>query len=219
MKDNMKDNVGGYFASPIYYEDKPEWLDDLNKICQPYIDDSKKFHKEEENRSEEDKNDFAKVYHSVNLLDDPKFKFFVDYVGAKSYDFLNYSGFDISNHTLMWRDLWVQEFTKTGGGHHRVHVHENCHISGFYFLETEGSFPLFHDPRQGAVMTHLPEIDDNNLTYANKSINYQPEPGALMLFPSYMPHEYVVSGGDQFKFIHLNLTAISTHVLKQEGPR
>ena len=84
----MKDNVSQYFASPVYYEDKPEWLDNLNKICQPYIDDSKKFHKEEENRSEEDKNDFAKVYHSVNLRVDQKFKFFVDYVGAKSYDFL-----------------------------------------------------------------------------------------------------------------------------------
>ena len=36
----MKDNVSSYFASPIYYEDKPEFLEDLNKICQPYIDDS-----------------------------------------------------------------------------------------------------------------------------------------------------------------------------------
>ena len=132
----MKDNVSEYFTSPIYYEDKPEWIDKLNKLCQPYIDGSKENYKEEYKRSEEDKNDFAKVYHSTNLLDDPKFKFFTDYVGVKSYDFLNYSGFDISNHTLLWRDLWVQEFTKTGGGHHRVHVHGNCHISGFYFLDT-----------------------------------------------------------------------------------
>ena len=215
----MKDNVNPYFSSPVYYEDKPEWLDKLNKICQPYIDGSKENYKEEYKRSEEDKNDFAKVYHSTNLLDDPKFKFFTDYVGVKSYDFLNYSGFDISNHTLLWRDLWVQEFTKTGGGHHRVHSHENCHVSGFYFLETEGYYPIFHDPRPGATMTALPELDTMNLSYANKSINYQPEPGSLMLFPSYMPHEYVVSGGDQFKFIHLNLTAINTHILKQEGPR
>ena len=60
----MKDNVSSYFASPIYYEDKPEFLEDLNKICQPYIDDSKaNFTK----RSEEDKNDFTKVYH-LHLL-------------------------------------------------------------------------------------------------------------------------------------------------------
>ena len=37
-------------------------------------------------------------------------------------------------------------------------------IVGFYFLETDGSYPLMHDPRQGAVMTHLPEIDDSQLT-------------------------------------------------------
>ena len=213
----MKDNVSSYFASPIYYEDKPEFLEDLNKICQPYIDDSRANFKKETKRSEKDKNDFTKVYHSANLIDDPKFKFFIDYVGAKSCDMLNYMGFDLTHHTVLWRDLWVQEFTKTGGGHHRIHVHENCHISGFYFLETEGSYPLFHDPRPGAVMTHLPEIDDSNISFANKSINYQPEPGALMLFPSYIPHEYYVSNGDPFKFIHVNLTATESHVVRQEG--
>ena len=26
-----------YFSSPIYYEDKPEWVDKLNMLSNPYI--------------------------------------------------------------------------------------------------------------------------------------------------------------------------------------
>ena len=31
-----------YFASPIYYEDKKEWVDKLNKICDPHIKTARK---------------------------------------------------------------------------------------------------------------------------------------------------------------------------------
>ena len=31
-----------YFASPIYDELKPEWLDKLNKLSDPYITDARK---------------------------------------------------------------------------------------------------------------------------------------------------------------------------------
>ena len=214
----MKDNVSSYFASPIYYEDKPEFLEDLNKICQPYIDDSKANFKKETKRSEKDKNDFTKVYHSANLIDDPKFKFFIDYVGAKSCDMLNYMGFDLTHHTVLWRDLWVQEFTKTGGGHHRIHIHENSHISGFYFLENDkASFPLFHDPRQGAAMTALPEKDVTNISLQSRMINYQPMPGHIYMFPSYLPHEYVLSKGGKFRFIHFNIQAIPNYIMSNEG--
>ena len=39
------------------------------------------------------------------------------------------------------------------GGHHRIHIHENSHVSGFYFLQNENSsYPLFHDPRPGSCI-------------------------------------------------------------------
>jgi hypothetical protein len=31
-----------YFASPVYYEDKPEWVDKLNKLSDPYIAHARK---------------------------------------------------------------------------------------------------------------------------------------------------------------------------------
>ena len=114
--------------------------------------------------------------------------------------------------------MWVQEFAKDGGGHHRIHIHENSHISGFYFLENDkASYPLFHDPRQGAAMTALPEKDKGKITTSSRMVNFQPEPGHLLLFPSYFPHEYVLSKGGRFKFIHFNIQAISNSVLRNEG--
>ena len=112
----------------------------------------------------------------------------------------------------------MQEFAKDGGGYHRVHIHENSHISGFYFLENDNSsYPIFHDPRHGAAMTYLAEKNENEITFSNKCINYQPLPGTLILFPSYLPHEYALSKGGKFKFIHINIQAVSNNVLNNEG--
>ena len=36
-----------YFSSPIYYEDKPEWVDKLNKLSDPYIAKARENKKEE----------------------------------------------------------------------------------------------------------------------------------------------------------------------------
>jgi hypothetical protein len=35
-----------YFSSPIYYEDKPEWVDKLNKLSDPYIAEARENKKE-----------------------------------------------------------------------------------------------------------------------------------------------------------------------------
>ena len=31
-----------YFSSPIYYENKPEWVNKLNALSDPYIADARK---------------------------------------------------------------------------------------------------------------------------------------------------------------------------------
>ena len=114
--------------------------------------------------------------------------------------------------------MWVQESAKDGGGHHRINKHENSHISGFYVLENDkASYPLFHDPRQGAAMTSLPEKNINDISFQNKMINYQPEPGHLYMFPSYFPHEYILSKGGKFRFIHFNIQAIPNYMISNEG--
>ena len=49
-------------------------------------------------------------------------------------------------------------------------------------------------------------------------INYKVNPGRMMFFPSYMPHQYVTDMGyEPFRFIHWNCQAIPKSVLQYKG--
>ena len=112
--------------------------------------------------------------------------------------------------------MWVQEFSKLGGGHHTLHTHWNGHMSGFYFLKASDatSRPVFEDPRPGRLMNLLPEKDKTKLTPATSQINYGVKPGRLIFFNSFMPHLYSVDNGyEPFRFIHWNLQAIPKGVV------
>ena len=150
------------------------------------------------------------------MIGDPAFKVLTDYIGATSNNLLLEMGFDMRGHQLFTTEMWVQEFAKDGGGHHTLHTHWNGHMSGFYFLKASDktSMPLFEDPRAGNVMNLLPELDKSKVTYASSAINYQVQPGRIIFFPSYMPHQYVVDMGvEPFRFIHFNCQAIPKGVL------
>ena len=113
--------------------------------------------------------------------------------------------------------MWVQEFSKKGGGHHSAHVHWNQHVSGFYFLKCspKTSFPVFHEPRTGARATKLKLKAGSNIDYADEKMHYRPTPGDLVIFPGYLEHEFVVDHGiDPFRFIHFNIQAVSKEIVK-----
>ena len=73
--------------------------------------------------------------------------------------------------------MWVQEFAKQGGGHHSSHIHWNQHVSGFYFLKCseKTSYPVFHDPRPGALMKKLPLKKSNEIELGTESPSLKPE--------------------------------------------
>ena len=208
-----------YFASPIYDELKPEWLDKLNKLSDPYITDARK--KAEPNnkamRAIGYKSDMVMSYHSGPLEPDEDFRFYHDYIAKKSRWCLDDMGYDMTNYNLIFTESWVQEFSFNGGGHHWFHTHPNCHISGFYFLKcTEfTSKPLFQDPRIAHVPLKLKEKNPEIITNSNDLINWKVQPGTLLLFPAYMSHAYSVDHGvDPHRFMHINMRAIEKDVFE-----
>jgi len=208
-----------YFKCPIWWGDAPEFVKDLNKASDKYIEESKKNLKEaidKRNKKFGDKGDMGNVFHSTSLIGDPAFLEIQNYIGATSHNLLGEMGFDLSNFEIFTTELWVQEFAKKGGGHHTLHTHWNGHMSGFYFLKASDktSMPLFEDPRAGNVMNLLPEKDKTKITYATSQVHYKVQPGRMIFFPSYMPHQYIVDMGyEPFRFIHFNCQAIPKGVL------
>ena len=207
------------FKCPIWFADEPKYVKKLNKASDKYIKESQKNLKESINKRNKkfgNKGDMGHVFHSTSLIGDSNFKELQDYIGATSNNLLIEMGFDLTNYTIFITEMWVQEFAKQGGGHHTLHTHWNGHMSGFYFLKAseKTSMPLFEDPRPGNVMNLLPEKDKTKITYATSQINYKVQPGRLMFFPSYMPHQYMVDiGYEPFRFIHWNCQAIPNGVL------
>ena len=207
------------FKCPIWNTKEPNFVDRLNKASDPYIETAKKNLKKDidkRNKKYGDKGDMGHVFHSTTLIGDPNFKELQDYVGATSHNLLKEMGYNLNDYQIFTTEMWVQEFAKKGGGHHTLHTHWNGHISGFYFLKAseKTSLPLFEDPRPGNLMNSLPEQDKSQVTYASTQINYKVEPGSMIFFPSYMPHQYVVDMGyDPFRFIHWNCQAIPKAVL------
>ena len=222
MKDKkQKDRLyrEDYFTCPIYFMDKPEWVKKLNKASDPYIKKAiknNKKHINERTKKYGNKGDHGLTHHSTSLINDPKFADLQNWILATAYNLLDEQGFELKGHQLFLTEMWVQEFSKLGGGHHTLHTHWNGHMSGFYFLKASDatSRPVFEDPRPGRQMILLPEKDKTKITLATSQINYTVKPGRLIFFNSFMPHLYSVDNGyEPFRFIHWNIQAIPKGVL------
>ena len=212
-------NTDWYFSTPVYTIDKPEWLPSAIKATDKFIKESEKTNQTtlKERKKFLGNKDYLKVkdhgmsYHSTPLNGDPDLKELESYIAATSWNLLDEWGYDMDKYSIFFTEFWVQEFAKQGGGHHSTHVHWDNHISGFYFLKCSDktSYPVFHDPRAGAMMTKLPHKDVSKMSPMSDQIHIKPKPGTLVFFPAYIPHEFTVDMGiEPFRFIHFNLQAV-----------
>ena len=218
-----------YFGSPIYTINKPEWLNQTNKVCDDYIREAYNIEspRMKERKQILNEKDLAKVkdhglsYHSLPLTNNPELKDLQEFIGNTAWNIMDSQGFDMSQYTIFFKEFWVQEFSKNGGGYHDTHIHSDSHISGFYFLKCSDktSYPLFHDPRPGALMTKLILKDDSQISLGQDLVNYKPKPGTMIFFNSYLPHQYIVDDGiEPFRFIHFNLHAVRNEIVKSSYP-
>ena len=203
-----------YFKTPIWTEKKPEFLKSLIKASDKHI----KAARTRDKKIIKNTKDFGYSHHSIPLTRDNDFLDFTKYVGEKSWEFLDHQGFDMNKYQTMFSELWVQEFSKNGGGHHSAHVHWNQHVSGLYFLKCseKTSYPIFHEPRTGARATKLkmkPQI--SSILNGNDLVHFKPVPGELIIFPGYLEHEFSVDHGvEPFRFIHWNIQAVPKEMAK-----
>jgi uncharacterized protein (TIGR02466 family) len=208
-------NINNYFNTFIWSEQKPEFIKSLTKASNKYIKAAKNSLEVKEHIKKF--GDFGRSYHSTPLTADNNFRDFRDYIGQKSWEYLDHQGYDMKQYTTMFSELWVQEFAKKGG-HHSAHVHWNQHVSGFYFLKCSDktSYPIFHEPRTGARATKLKmKTNAKEILNGNELIHYRPQPGTLIIFPGYLEHEFSIDFGiEPFRFIHWNIQAVPKEMVK-----
>ena len=208
-------NANVYFGTPVWTNEVPEFIQPINKLADKYIKKAKKdlqpSIKARDKLYKRKLGDFGLSNHSTSINLDPEAKTFVEYCGNRSYEFLDWCGFDLRNLSLHYTEMWVQEFSSKGAGHHDIHVHWNQHVSGLYFLKAseKTSMPVIHDPRPGAMMTRLPQKEPNKITHANEAVHYKVKPGTMVLIPGYTPHQYPVDMGvEPFRFVHWNIQCV-----------
>ena len=205
-----------FFKTPIWVDNKLDFVKSLNKATDKYIKKSKNTPEAKEYIKK--LGDFGRSYHSIPLTADNDFLDFRNYISNKSSEFLDFQGFDLSPYTLILNEFWVQEFAKKGGGHHSAHVHWNQHVSGFYFLKCSDktSYPVFHEPKTGARCTKLKmKPDQKGVWGGSELIHFKPTPGTLIIFPGFLEHEFSVDfGKEPFRFIHWNIQAVPKEMAK-----
>ena len=205
--------VNEYFKTPIWSIHKKEFLKSLTKATNKYIKNARIRDK----KIIKDNKDFGYSHHSTPLTLDNDFLDFRNYIGQKSWDFLDHHGYDMKKYVTMFSEMWVQEFSKNGGGHHSAHVHWNQHVSGFYFLKCSDktSMPVFHEPRTGARSTKLKMKDQKGVLAGSELIHFKPTPGTLIIFPGYLEHEFSIDFGiEPFRFVHWNIQAVPKEMAK-----
>jgi uncharacterized protein (TIGR02466 family) len=213
MNENLE--FKSYFETPIYVGSIPELVEAMNKASDKFIieakDRNKKIIKERDKIMKKKLGDFGLSHHSISLEGVPQFEILQNYVTNRSKEILDHMGYDLTNYILKWTEFWVQEFSEKGGCHHEGHIHYDSHVSGFYFLKCSDktSVPIFHDPRPAKIMAQLPLKNASEVSFGNPLINFKPVPGTLIMFPSFLEHEFSLDLGiEPFRFIHFNLQAV-----------
>lgn len=187
-----------FFSSPLVIFNKKEFLNSTINVTDKYIEEIK--HKDS---SQLIYHSQGNLYNNIDLYD------LHNFVGNQSFSFLDRQGFDMDKYELKFIESWVQEFNPQGYGSHRIHVHPDAHVSGFFFLKCSDktSYPTFHDPRPAALMNKL-ILKQDKIVDALSHTHYYPVPGDMVLFNSYLPHEFNTDRGvDPFRFMHFNLRA------------
>ena len=189
-----------YFASTVYREEHPEWVDYTIKVCEKHF----KFAKEQQD-------DAAKkwaVVQTAHMANDPELSYLANHFYNTAVDILRQQGYLVDRYDFYISGMWGQNIGCYGG--HTQHVHRNTQISGFFFLETpvDGAYPVFHDPRPARAMVELDFNDSQAILPATNAVNFaNVRPGTLMLFNSWLPHQLSASRAQtESKFIHFTLS-------------
>ena len=128
-----------------------------------------------------------KGWHSKNFdMKDDGPRNFIEAIKKNINKAINDMAWDLSNQEVTLSNMWA--IINKKGAMNQKHHHSNSDLSAAYYVTAkEGCGDIvFYDPRPGKVYKH-PLSNKPNLLNANNN-EVKPEPGMLVLFPSYLEH-------------------------------
>lgn len=125
----------------------------------------------------------------LDLIKNPEFKPFTDFIVYKGREFLELQGYD-PNPIKFNPYFFLNSFLE--GSSHPKHVHSQCTISGIFYLQTPpGSSKIRFLPNQPFrdFFDYFFHIKDQNNWYSLRHFDYDPYPGLLLMWPAWLYHE------------------------------
>ena len=169
-----------FFSTPIWAS-KIDNYEKINQEMLKYIIDL-----QNDNPDGVLKSNF-KGWHSkdFNMKDEQPINF-VKSIKNKINKALNDMGWDLANQSVKIKSVWAIINEKDAWN--QKHHHSNSDLSAAYYVSAHDNCGdiVFYDPRPAPVHNHPISKSPN---YLNATVNsIKPEPGRLVLFPSYLEH-------------------------------
>ncbi|MDB2349348.1 TIGR02466 family protein [Alphaproteobacteria bacterium] len=128
-----------------------------------------------------------KGWHSKNFdMKDEEPKNFIEEIKININTAINDMGWDLQTQEVKISNMWA--IINKKGSLNQKHHHSNSDLSAAYYVSAEKNCGdiVFYDPRPAKTYKHPISKNPNTLNAIINSIS--PEPGMLVLFPSYLEH-------------------------------
>ena len=128
-----------------------------------------------------------KGWHSKNFdMKDKEPKNFIEEIKININAAIKDMGWDLQTQEVKISNMWA--IINKKGSLNQKHHHSNSDLSAAYYVAAKENCGdiIFYDPRPATVYKHPIAKEPNILNATINSIS--PEPGMLILFPSYLEH-------------------------------
>jgi uncharacterized protein (TIGR02466 family) len=169
-----------FFSTPVWTS-KIDNYEHINSMMNNYIYNLQKKDREGVIKSN------LKGWHSKNFdMKDYEPKNFIESIKKNINKAINDMAWDLNNQEVTLSNMWA--IINKKGAMNQKHHHSNSDLSAAYYVTAkEGCGDIiFYDPRPGKVYKHPISHKPNVLNAMNNGV--KPEPGMLVLFPSYLEH-------------------------------
>lgn len=119
-------------------------------------------------------------------------------------------GVDLEKYRVVITSIWINRMIS--GGHHSKHAHPASTYSGTFYVNcpNDSSKIRFYNPIENLWAMSMPPIS-NKSPSSSMTVEYQPEPGLILIWNSWLLHEVLPYTGTSHRdTISFNFNCVDT---------